>query len=68
MDTGTHIIFEITERENPGLWLGITAEAPRLAVLEFRHTGWDENSEYFGFCNFAWGETLLMLKQRCEKQ
>ncbi len=39
-----------------------------MAVLDFRHSGWDENSEYFGFCNFAWGETLLMLKQWCESQ
>jgi uncharacterized protein YndB with AHSA1/START domain len=66
--TGTHIIFEITERENPGHWLGISSNAPSLAVLEFRHTGWDENSEYFGFCNFAWGETLAMLKQWCESR
>jgi len=66
--TGTHIIFEITERENPGMRLGISDEAPRLAVLEFRHSGWDENSEYFGFCNFAWGAVLQMLKQWCESK
>lgn len=66
--TGTHISFEISERENPGMRLGISDSAPHIAVLEFRHSGWDENSEYFGFCNFAWGETLLMLKQWCEKQ
>lgn len=66
--TGTHLIFEITERENPGHWLGIGDGGPRLAVLEFRHSGWNEDSEYFGFCNFAWGETLLMLKQWCESR
>ena len=66
--TGTHIIFEITERENPGRWLGISDGGLRMAVLEFRHSGWNEDSEYFGFCNFAWGETLLMLKQWCESQ
>jgi len=64
--TGTRIAFEISERDNPGYWLGVSDGGPRMAVLEFRHSGWDENSEYFGFCNFAWGETLLMLKQRCE--
>jgi hypothetical protein len=64
--TGTHVIFEISERENPGHWLGISDGGPHMTVLEFRHSGWDENSEYFGFCNFAWGETLLMLKQWCE--
>ena len=66
--TGTHIIFEITERENPGPWPGISNGGRHMAVLEFRHSGWDESSAYFGFCNFAWGETLLMLKQWCESQ
>ena len=66
--TGTHIIFEITERDNPGPWLGISDGGPHMAVLEFRHSGWNENSEYIGFCNFAWGETLLMLKKWCESQ
>jgi uncharacterized protein YndB with AHSA1/START domain len=66
--TGTNILFEITERANPGRRLGIEEGIRQLAVLDFRHSGWDENSEYFGFCNFAWGETLLMLKQWCEAQ
>ena len=66
--TGTHIIFEITKRANPGLWLGISDKAPQMAVLEFRHSGWDVNNEFYGFCNFAWGETLLMLKQWCESK
>jgi uncharacterized protein YndB with AHSA1/START domain len=66
--TGTHIVFDIAQRENPGLWRGITSVEQQLTVLEFRHTGWDENSEYFGFCNFAWGATLLMLKQWCESK
>lgn len=47
-------------------WLGISDGGPHMAVLEFRHSCWNEDSEYFGFCNFAWGETLLMLKQWCE--
>lgn len=64
--TGTRIAFEISERDNPGHWLGISGGRPRMAVLDFRHSGWDENSEFLGFCNFAWGETLLMLKQWCE--
>jgi hypothetical protein len=65
---GTRVLFEIEERDNPGGRLGISGGGPRMAVLEFRHSGWDEESEYFGFCNFAWGATLLMLKQWCEKQ
>lgn len=66
--TGTHITFDMSERENPGHWLGISDDVPRMAVLEFRHSGWDADSEYIGFCNFAWGETLLMLKQWCESR
>jgi hypothetical protein len=58
----------MTERENPGRWMGISDGGPHMAVLEFRHSGWNEDNEYFGFCNFAWGETLLMLKQWCESQ
>lgn len=66
--TGTHIIFELTARENPGLWLGVSGGGPQMTVLEFHHVGWNEDSEYFGFCNFAWGATLLMLKQWCESK
>lgn len=66
--TGTHILFEITERESPGHWMGMNNEGQNMAVLEFRHSGWDEDSEFFGFCNYAWGVTLDMLKQRCESQ
>lgn len=53
--TGTHVVFEITGKEN-------------LAILDFRHSGWDENSEYFGFCNYGWGAALQKLKQVCESQ
>jgi hypothetical protein len=66
--SGTHIVFELAERENPGHRLGISSDRPHMTVLDFRHSGWDENSEYLGFCNFAWGETLLMLKQWCESR
>jgi hypothetical protein len=63
--TGTRIVFEITERDQPGHWLGISHGGPRMAVLDFRHSGWDEPSEFFGFCGFAGGETLRMLKRWC---
>jgi hypothetical protein len=66
--TGTRIVFDIAERDNPGRWLGLDDRARRLTVLDFRHRGWDENSEFLGFCNFAWGETLLALKQWCESR
>jgi uncharacterized protein YndB with AHSA1/START domain len=60
--TGTHVIFEITRRPIPP-W---GAEKVDRTILNFSHTGWDENSEYFGFCNFAWGQVLQKLKQVCE--
>ena len=60
--TGTHVIFEITRRPVPP-WAPTKAD---MVILTFRHSGWDENSEYFGFCNFAWGQVLGKLKQVCE--
>ena len=53
--TGTHVIFEIAERNG-------------TCTLSFRHTGWDENDEYFGFCNYNWGVALHTLKAQCESQ
>jgi hypothetical protein len=49
--TGTHVIFEITRRSVPPC----ACEKADMAILSFRHSGWDENSGYFGFCNFASG-------------
>ena len=65
--TATHIIFELSQRDKPR-WMGGEGGKPAPTVVEFRHEGWNETSEYFGFCNFAWGETLVMLKQWCESQ
>jgi uncharacterized protein YndB with AHSA1/START domain len=64
--TGTRVAFDLGERPNPGVWRGIPSERPSLTVLEFRHTGWDEASEYFGFCNFAWAQVLTLLQRHCE--
>ena len=60
--TGTHVVFEISRRDVPQ-W---AADRVEMAILDFRHSGWDERNEYFGFCNFRWGETLRKLKQWCE--
>ena len=40
-------------------------EKVEMTILNFRHSGWDETSEYFGFCNFGWGQALQKLKQVC---
>jgi uncharacterized protein YndB with AHSA1/START domain len=65
---GTRILFELDERENPGGWLGMEAGERKLTVLEFRHSGWAEDSPFLGFCNFAWGAVLGMLKEWAEKE
>lgn len=66
--TGTRIVFALVQKPSPGPWLGMQNEGMPMTVLEFRHEGWDENSPYFGFCNYAWGITLDMLKRWCESQ
>ena len=63
--TGTHVVFEVTE--SVPMAFEITRRK-HMAVLDFRHSGWDETSKYFGFCNFGWGEALLKLKKRCESK
>ena len=60
--TGTHIVFEIARRSVPP-W---ASERVDMAILSFHHSGWDEKSQYFGFCNFAWGQVLQKLKDVCE--
>lgn len=66
--TGTHIVFELDERPSPGQWLGLDHEGQPMAVIDFRHEGWDEDSAFLGFCNCAWGVTLDMLRRWCESQ
>jgi len=63
---GTRAIFDIAERQNKPSQSGFGAEDDRATVLDFRHSGWAEGSEYFGFCNFAWAMALLALKKSCE--
>ncbi len=62
--TGTHVIFELNRRAVPP-WAGKKVE---MAILSFRHSGWDEDNEFLGFCNFAWGQVLQKLQQVCESQ
>ncbi len=64
--TGTHLTWEISERDNRVALTGLGRDGDRIAILDFIHSGWDESNEYFGFCNFAWGGALEMLKKWCE--
>ena len=60
--TGTRLIFGIERRSVPP-W---ASNKTQMTILTFQHTGWDEKSEYLGFCNFRWGVALHQLKQVCE--
>ena len=61
--TGTHLTFEISERAPMSFEV---TRRKHMAVLDFRHSGWDETNRYFGFCNFGWGEALSKLRKLCE--
>lgn len=63
--TGTHITFEVAPR-HPPLWMAPGPGTAPRTVLDFRHVGWDEESEYLGLCSFAWAEVLQGLKRVCE--
>jgi uncharacterized protein YndB with AHSA1/START domain len=63
--TGTRIAFDLSERTPPG-WMVRGPGAVPMAVLDFRHSGWSDDQEYLGFCNFAWGEVLASLKRVAE--
>jgi uncharacterized protein YndB with AHSA1/START domain len=65
--TGTRISFEIYERVLPSWAQPAGVDGPTTTrVLDFSHAGWDDNSEYLGFCSFAWAGMLEKLKQVCE--
>jgi len=66
--TGTHVIWEISQRDNVVALSGFGKDGDRIAILDFRHSGWDQNSEYLGFCSFAWAMVLQKLKQVCESK
>jgi hypothetical protein len=57
--TGTHFLWELTKG---------TEGNDGSTVLDFRETGYDENSKYFGSNNFAWAGELQKLKKRCESR
>jgi hypothetical protein len=66
--TGTRFIFEMAERGDGAAPSGSGSNQDRITTLDFRQTGYDEQSEFFGFNNFAWGQVLQNLKQVVESQ
>ena len=53
LSSDTHVIFEISKHLN-------------LVKLNFKHTYWKEQTEFFATCNYHWGRHLTMLKNYCE--
>ena len=66
--TGTHFIFEFAERSESAASPGSETNQDLTTTLDFRQTGLDDQSEFFGFNNFAWGQVLQNLKQVAESQ
>ena len=70
--TGTHFIFELSERESAAAVAEqesmpqTSAKPVRMTTVDFRQTGYDETSAFAGFNNFAWGQVLSNLKRVCE--
>jgi uncharacterized protein YndB with AHSA1/START domain len=65
---GTHFIWDITERDNVASLSGFGRDGDRITVLDFRQTGYDERSEFYGRNNFGWGAALMNLKQVVEQR
>jgi uncharacterized protein YndB with AHSA1/START domain len=65
--TGTHFIFELVERGD-GTVSGSGRDQDKTTTLDFRQVGYDEQSEFFGSNNFAWGQVLQNLKQVVESR
>jgi hypothetical protein len=65
--TGTHFIFELAERGD-GTISGSGRDQDKTTTLDFRQVGYDEQSEFFGSNNFAWGQVLQNLKQVVESR
>ena len=51
--TGTHLSFEIIEKQG-------------VSMLNFKHSRWESQTEFFTICNFHWARHLLMMKGLCE--
>jgi uncharacterized protein YndB with AHSA1/START domain len=64
--TGTHFIFELAERGDIAASSGSGRNQDCTTILDFRQTGYDEGSGFFGLNTFAWEQILQNLKQVLE--
>jgi uncharacterized protein YndB with AHSA1/START domain len=51
--TDTHLSFGIIEKQG-------------VCILNFKHSNWESQTEFFTICNFHWARHLLMMKALCE--
>jgi uncharacterized protein YndB with AHSA1/START domain len=51
---GTRVIFEIIEKDG-------------MNFLNFLHSGYENEDEFFASCNFNWARYLISLQNFCEK-
>jgi uncharacterized protein YndB with AHSA1/START domain len=65
--TGTRFVFELAERDSPAARFGGDDSGP-VTTLDFQQEGYDEQSEFAGFNNFAWAQVLQNLKQVVESR
>jgi uncharacterized protein YndB with AHSA1/START domain len=66
--TGTHFTFELAERGGSAATSGSGRTQDLTTTLDFRQAGYDEQSEFFGSNNVAWGKVLQDLKRVAESQ
>jgi uncharacterized protein YndB with AHSA1/START domain len=64
--TGTHFFWDMSERKNVASQSGVGKDGDQVTLLDFRQTGYDEQSEFFGRNNAAWAGVLQDLKRVCE--
>jgi uncharacterized protein YndB with AHSA1/START domain len=63
---GTRFTFELRDGGKIGFDKIDASLGDSVTIVEFRHSRWPETARWIGFCNYAWGVTLLSMAQRCE--
>jgi uncharacterized protein YndB with AHSA1/START domain len=51
---GTHIFFTLREDEN------------HKTHVKFEHNDWRQPTDFYGSCNYHWGQFMVSLKMLCE--
>jgi uncharacterized protein YndB with AHSA1/START domain len=63
---GTTLSFELTDGGPTGFEPIDSHLSGPVTILNFRQTGWPDQSRWCGFCNYGWGVTLEGLANHCE--